>query len=188
MLSPVPRPEKTGTDRTSRAWGPALCSWLVDISGPWLLSCRVGPGHVLRSGHPAPSWPGAPHLLPLLLPFLPFSVLLGGKAPLLQIRDTVLLCVHCLGTSFKDVCASLFLSWNSWGPVFPWLSDGYCVEAGACGYTLRKANSTWRREGEQRRNSGCTGIIQASSLLLLADSRSPLYLHFSEREGWAKST
>lgn len=54
---------------------------------------------------------------------------LGGKRRFLSVRDKVFLCLHCLGggRNFKDVCASL-LSWNSWGPAFPWLSDGYCVQ------------------------------------------------------------
>ena len=90
-------------------------------------------------------WPGAPRLLRLLLLFLPFGMLLGGKAPLLPIRGTVLSCVHCLGGTLKtsvQVSSCLGIP----GVLCPWLSDGYCGEAGDCGYTLRKANSLWRRE------------------------------------------
>ena len=57
----------------------------------------------------------------------------------------MLSCVHCLGGTLKtsvQVSSCLGIP----GVLCPWLSDGYCGEAGDCGYTLRKANSLWRRE------------------------------------------
>ena len=139
MRSPVPRLEKTGASRTLGEWGPALCSWLVDVAGAGAALrravcggprtrapplCVLSPSSIAALGHQVLSHCCFPSC---------HSACLGGSPPPRPAqRHSASVCA-LPGTNLKGVCASLLLPWDSWGRVFRGCRMGTVERLGPAG-------------------------------------------------------
>ena len=121
--------------------------------GPELLSAgrsAEGPGHVLRlcaSCPPPRSLPWGTTSSPPAASLPAIQRAWVGKLPPSR-SEVQCFCVCTAWDKLERRLCEYLLVLGFLGSCVPWLSDGCCGEAGACGYTLRKATSTWRREGE----------------------------------------